>query len=679
MQAPVVIYDTSMNKVAYLPLAFDVAYELRANEVSRAWFSIPLDDVHLSEVVELRFAEIFDGDRRIELFRIIKSWKSRDGSQEGMRFECEHVLATLMDDQFDDTFYAGAVDGTSQAITDILAEQGTGRWQKGTVAFSESYLYEWARGVSLLKALLDLPKRFQEGYFWTYDTTSYPWTINLIAPPTMITAYIDYARNLKSISRETDMTGVVTKLYAWGAGAGADQIDISSEEPGGLTYLTNNTGSYGTIVHHWTDQRYNTAAELYAAAQEKIAILSEPRYVYRIDAADLYRLTGESIDSFAISTLVKVTDEGLDIAADVRVMGIRKSDVKGSPGEVRYVLANKGEEFDFEERLKSNDLSGITISNIPGGVLGALPTPPTDPGLYWTTDYGGYHDGTNWKTYIDIVGRLYAQHDDCYFRFDPVEGTLDIKAEITITGGTGVGNLGDAGNLAVLNVVGTAQIDNLAVTNAKIANCSISKLTTGTLDAQVITLANAGAIRLGKTSYADNTAGFWLGEGGVNALFSIGDASEYFKWTGSGIYFSGSITGKITANLDLNDQTLYNANKIIAGATDDGNSKINVDGDKWFGETGASTYLYLADAGSLRWNTSGKVYSGGDLELETGGTGDIILDAASEIKLQVDGGTVATLQAIVATDAVALKIGHEGLMTFDVGGVVRYLAFREAV
>ena len=274
MRSPVVIYDSSLNKQAHLPLAFDVGYELRANEVGRAWFSIPLDDTHLSEVTERRYAEIFDGDTRVELFRIVKSWKGRDDSSEYVRFECEHVLATLMDDEFDDTFYAGSASGTSQAITDILAEQGTAHWQKGSVGFSESYLYEWARGASLLQALLDIPKRFQEGYFWTFSTTSHPWTINLIVPPTSVTAYIDYSRNLKSIERQTDTTGLVTKLYAWGAGAGADQIDITSEEPSSHAYLTNNTATYGTIVHHWTDQRYETAAELYAAAQEKLVELS---------------------------------------------------------------------------------------------------------------------------------------------------------------------------------------------------------------------------------------------------------------------------------------------------------------------------------------------------------------------------------------------------------------------
>ena len=514
MTAPVIIYDTSLNKVAYLPLAFEVAYHLRANEVGRAWFSVPIDDPHLSEIQELRYAEIYNGDTRVELFRILTSWKDQKGGEEYQRFECEHVLGTLVDDEFDDTFYTGAPAGTTAALTAILAEQGTSRWTLGTCAFSEGYLYEWARGVSLLKGLLDVPKRFQSGYFFTYDTTSYPWTINLIAPPATVTAYVDYGRNMKSISRKKDLSGLVTKLYPHGANAGADQIGITSVEPSGNAYITNNTGTYGTIVHHWTDQRYTTEAQLYAAAVDYLATVSEPAYTYWIDQADLYRLTGESIDSFSIGALVQVDNQELDITTDVRVMEIKKSDVTGKPGDISLTFANKGQEFDLSPKLGVNDLSGVNITDMPGGTPGALPGNPGDAGLYITTDYLGYWDGALWATYMDITGKLYAQQTDAYFRFDPAgTGTLSIKCTaINIDG--------------VLNVVNTGNIVDLAVTDGKINTLTVSKLTTGTLDAQTITLANAGAIKLGKTSYADTDAGFWLGEGGVNALFNIGDASS---------------------------------------------------------------------------------------------------------------------------------------------------------
>ena len=196
-----------------------------------------------------------------------------------------------------------------------------------------------------------------------------------------------------------------------------------------------------------------------------------------------------------------------------------------------------------------------------------------------------------------------------------------------------------------MNVVNTGNIVDLAVTDGKINTLTVSKLTTGTLDAQTITLANAGAIMQGKTSYADSDAGFWLGEGGVNALFNIGDATEFFKWTGSGIYMSGSITGTLSADLNMNSHAFSNCGKFMAGATDTGNDKLDISAGgapvrKWFGQTGATTYLHMADTGSLRWSATGTVYSGTDTHIEAGG--DVYLTAGDDIILDATGDVICS-------------------------------------
>ena len=61
------------------------------------------------------------------------------------------------------------------------------------------------------------------------------------------------------------------------------------------------------------------------------------------------------------------------------------------------------------------------------------------------------------------------------------------------------------------------------------------------------------------------------------------------------------------------------------------------------------------------------IYSGGDLRL----------DSEDDLIVQVNASSVLTITGIVATDSVSLKIGHEGLITCDVGGATRYIAFRE--
>jgi len=465
----VIIYDADLNKVAILPKAYKISYELRANEVGRASFSVPIDDEHVDEITQRRYAEIYDGDRRIDLFRIVKLVKKEDE----LSVSCEHVLATLRDTEINETLYGSA--GTATAINEVLAEQTVSHWQLGTCDFDELFLYEWPRGTTLLKALLSIPEKFQSGYFWTFDTTSHPWTLNLIEPPTVVTAYIDYGRNMKSIERMEDASGLVTKLYPHGAKAGEDQIGISSVEPSGNDYIENYSYTTEVITRHWTDQSYETEQELYDAAVALLDKLSQPKYTYRVTAADLYKITGESIDKFEIGALVKVSNPEMDIDADVRVMSITKNDLTGKPGEITLELANKGEEFDLSEKVKTNDLSGIDINDIPGGTPGALPAPPSSAGLVITTDHLGYTDGSSWKTYMDDAGRLWADNGTNWFHWDPsASPALEIKGSVTITGGTGIGNLSDAGALATLDVVGTAQIQDAAITEAKIHNLAVT-------------------------------------------------------------------------------------------------------------------------------------------------------------------------------------------------------------
>jgi predicted phage tail protein len=97
-----------------------------------------------------------------------------------------------------------------------------------------------------------------------------------------------------------------------------------------------------------------------------------------------------------------------------------------------------------------------------------------------------------------------------------------------------------------------AKIKNLAVTDAKILTCAVSKLTAGTITSQDIVLSVSGgtgdvAIRAGKTDFATTTAGFIIGldysdSGKSKAYF--GDTSNYFYWDGSNVYTSGVVNTK---------------------------------------------------------------------------------------------------------------------------------------
>lgn len=85
--------------------------------------------------------ELFDGGDRVDLFRIVPTKASRSGSGKQIDYECEHVLATLIDDvlfQYHERDNLPAAD----VLAYILARQTVTRWTLGTVEISHQFSYK---------------------------------------------------------------------------------------------------------------------------------------------------------------------------------------------------------------------------------------------------------------------------------------------------------------------------------------------------------------------------------------------------------------------------------------------------------------------------------------------------------------------------------------------------------
>ena len=65
------IFNRDMKRLAYLDNALAVGYGLETNSLWTATFTLPADDPKNAYCAPLNFVEIFDGDERIDLFRII--------------------------------------------------------------------------------------------------------------------------------------------------------------------------------------------------------------------------------------------------------------------------------------------------------------------------------------------------------------------------------------------------------------------------------------------------------------------------------------------------------------------------------------------------------------------------------------------------------------------------------
>jgi len=182
------------------------------------------------------------------------------------------------------------------------------------------------------------------------------------------------------------------------------------------------------------------------------------------------------------------------------------------------------------------------------------------------TFIGGVLQSTNWS---DTAGSQFDLDNEVIklggstspkFHWDGATSSLSIEGNVTITGGTGVANLSDAGALATLDVVGTAQIDDLAVTTAKIADAAI---TTAKIDDLAVTSAKISDLTFDKITAGTNTASLVIGSGGYikSANYSAGSAGFIIKGSGDAEFNDVTVRGAIVSQTG----SQLNADYITAG------------------------------------------------------------------------------------------------------------------
>lgn len=195
---------------------------------------------------------------------------------------------------------------------------------------------------------------------------------------------------------------------------------------------------------------------------------------------------------------------------------------------------------------------------------------------------------------------------------------------------------------------------------------SISDLTSGTLTSESITLAADGTgdavIKAGKTDFDNTVSGFILGIDDSDSdtpKFYIGDATQYFNWTGSAVAVKGNFTidtGSGIANLTdagalavLDDITLTYVTDAgtLAGlnAVTPSYAAISMAGWNFTGTFSAT------DLNTVAW-TSGtlRTANGTSYSISAGNTGN--MSAITYIYLDIDVSTTALQTTTTATTAV---------------------------
>lgn len=357
------VFDRNMKRLAYLDNAMSVGYTLETNSLWTATFTMPADDPKTEYCTPLNYVEIFDGDERIDLFRIIgEDLERSDGATRF--YNCEHVLATLLNDVLFQYHQCGGTGvRTAEVLNYILNRQTTRNWVLGSCEFTRYFEYNWENS-TLLAALFAVPECFDSDYLWTWDTTGYPWSISLVAPSDKLKSEIRYAKNMTNIVKSQDASGIANRIYALGYGEGVNQLTISSVN-NGLPYVEDalSIEKYGLCSTILVDTRYEVAENLKAYAEQILRESAEPYNSYEIGAIDLHRLTGDAFSRFWPGEIVRVVDDEDGVNLRTRIVSVVKDDAQGDPGNVTVTLANKSKDIAGSiSDLQSRALIGETYA-----------------------------------------------------------------------------------------------------------------------------------------------------------------------------------------------------------------------------------------------------------------------------------------------------------------------------
>ena len=386
------VFDSNMARLAFLENASSIGYELPLNGLWTATFTLPADDPKVEYCQPLNYVEIFDGETRIGLFRIVGEDLTR--SDEAYRaFSCEHVLATLLNDVMFRYHQIGGTNiRTAQVLQYILNQQTTQRWALSECDFDRRFEYSF-ENTNLLAALFSVPKCFDVEYEWKWDTTVYPWLLSLKAPNESLQAEIRYRKNMVGIKKVTDASKIINRVYALGYGEGVNQLGIESVN-NGIPYVEDVSSQqrYGILSTILVDGRYTIPANLKGYAQQIMAEASMPYVSYEVEGTDRFRLDNDEYGRMWPGYLTRVVDEADGITLRTRVVNVSKSDLRADPGTVQVTLANKDQDIagsisDLQNRALINETyaQGATNLMIQNFADNADPTHPATL-LVWVPD-----------------------------------------------------------------------------------------------------------------------------------------------------------------------------------------------------------------------------------------------------------------------------------------------------
>jgi hypothetical protein len=202
-------------------------------------------------------------------------------------------------------------------------------------------------------------------------------------------------------------------------------------------------------------------------------------------------------------------------------------------------------QVDGAEKPENNATVGADWSSNLLNIPETLGT-PSGTGLFLSAANLGYYDSGVWKTYMDNLGNFYLGGTSGKLQWDAVGDALTIMGSVTITAGSGIANLSDAGDLATRDTVNETYIDDNSISTPKIqANAvTANEISVATLSAITANLGTVTAGSITSTSTINVTTDLTVGDNINIGSPTTGDTKEIVFFNGAASSEDAQITAK---------------------------------------------------------------------------------------------------------------------------------------
>ena len=296
------------------------------------------------------YVELFTVNGSAGIFRT-RAPEASYGSGKTVTISLEHAICEVGDylvrnegDQEQKTLAA--------ALQHFFGYYSGSKWQLGTVSATGNVIVQ-DNYQSVLSAMISAIAQIPSAMM-TFNFSSTPWTINVVSRETTVSAEGRLSRNVDSARIKRDDSSLCTRVWLEGLGTN-----------GAIGKMDADTiGTYGVVERKLSGSGY-TQAQAQTVANNYLAKHKRLRYTITINALDLSRITGETLDRIAMGKLYRLAIPEDNVTVEENVTAITWPDVYGKPESCTVTLAEEAEtSITFlQEQQQANKASQQSTNN----------------------------------------------------------------------------------------------------------------------------------------------------------------------------------------------------------------------------------------------------------------------------------------------------------------------------